>query len=113
MVYQACVTGAARAMRAAIEMICALHSVTEYPDAAALTGWRQRMNCALEGVIGMSTAVAGHRDRAGVVVSTGFAAGHDVLLLLMPYTARGEAALIPEVAFKSSPGTGFPLAVSL
>ena len=69
------------------------------------------LNGTLEGLVRMCTAVAGYPDRAGVVVSTRFAAGYGVCLLshvLGPYE-RGCSDGRPQ----KSPRHWFPCHVAV
>ena len=69
------------------------------------------LNGTLEGLVRMCTAVAGYRDRAGVVASTRFAAGYGVCLLshvLGPYE-RGCSDGRPQ----KSPRHWFPCHVAI
>src|SRR5712692_10849049 len=67
------------AMLAAEERAFLFESVTDDMDAAVLAGRRQRMDRALEAVEGVGRAVHAHLKRLVVVVSAGFASGHDCL----------------------------------
>ena len=67
------------------------------------------LNGTLEGIVRVCTAVPGYRDRAGVVVSTPFAAGHGVCLLAHVLGRR----LLWEVDPKKSPPHWFPCHVAV
>ena len=67
------------AMVAAEERAFLFEAVTEDMNAAIVAGWSQRMDRALEAVEGVGGAVHAHLKRLVVVVSAGFAFGHDLL----------------------------------
>jgi len=66
-------------MLAAKEGAVLLEAVPDDADAAVLAGRRQRVDRAFEAVEGVGGAVHGHLKRLVVVVSAGFASGHDNL----------------------------------
>ena len=72
------------AMLATIKAARLLHAVPHDPDSAVIAGRCERMNGALEAVVGMRLAV--HRDLKGlvVVVAAGFTCSHDVAFADMP-----------------------------
>src|SRR6266571_7206900 len=67
------------AMVAAEELAFLFEAVTEDMNAAIVAGWSQRMDRTLEAVEGVGGAVHAHLKRLVVVVSAGFAFGHDLL----------------------------------
>src|SRR6266446_2611762 len=71
-------------MLATIKAARLLHAVPDDPDSAVIAGRCERMNGALEAVVGMRLAV--HRDLKGlvVVVAAGFTCSHDVAFADMP-----------------------------
>jgi hypothetical protein len=53
--------------------------VTDNMNAAIVAGWSEGMDRTLEAIEGVGLAVHAHLKRFVVVVSAGFASGHDVL----------------------------------
>src|SRR5262249_44541965 len=73
------VTQAGHAFHGAEERAFLFEAVTEDMNAAIVAGWSQRMDRALEAVEGVGGAVHAHLKRLVVIVSAGFAFGHDGL----------------------------------
>ena len=53
-----------------------LKAVADNSDTACRTGWSERMDRALETVVGMGLPVLGHLECLVVIVSASFAFGH-------------------------------------
>jgi hypothetical protein len=66
-------------MLAAEECAFLFEAMTDDMNTAIVAGWSQRMDGALKAVEGMGPAVHAHLKCLVIVISAGFASGHDCL----------------------------------